>query len=206
MSQFLPSNVPRTAAPDLARAIISRDPASPLQTDERQLLARLFSDPSALPQTFWASVIDRVVVDAPSQIPIVQLQGFSQFTATPVTIVVSEATTSTSYTDLATVGPTVSGLSDGKYVLFFSCRVTKPASDGGGRVSLSLNGAAPSDDDMAILADSSAVAQDTTISRAVQKTLQTEGSNSVTMQYKSITGTSISFALRSLIVLRYANV
>lgn len=81
MSQFVPAGVPKTAAPsqatDLASSIISRDPSLPLQQDERKLLDRLLGEPSALPQAFWAAILDKMLTDLPSQIPIDQLQGWT---------------------------------------------------------------------------------------------------------------------------------
>src|SRR3990172_3710227 len=119
MSQFLPGNIPKTAS-DSLQQIIARDPPLPLQQDEQQLINRLLGNPGALPAAFWAAVIDRVIVDAPSQIPVSQLQGWSQNAPkSATTIDANQSTTSTTYTNLTTIGPELTGLSDGQYLVFF---------------------------------------------------------------------------------------
>lgn len=62
--------------PDLATQIVHRDPQLPLQNDERKLLSRLLGEPGALPQPFWESLLDRILTDGVSRLPIGQLQGY----------------------------------------------------------------------------------------------------------------------------------
>lgn len=200
---FLPQGVPQRAT-DLAQQIVNRDPSLPLQPEERQLVSRLLSDPSALPQAFWAALIDRVIVDAPAQIPVAQLQGFSQFNATHSFIFTLETRTSSTFGDLATVGPRITGLSDGKYVFYFGCAAWV-ATAGTGKEALmdiQINSAAVDGNDACV----SEVAQPVSIAIAVTKTIKTGGNNSVTAKYASLDNvTQASFARRWLVAQRIGN-
>ena len=200
MSQFLPGNIPKTAS-DSLQQIIARDPALPLQQDEQQLINRLLGSPSALPSAFWAALIDRVVVDAPSQIPFSQLQGASQFVvkfATP--IFTQESTTSVTYTDLATTGPQLTGLSDGRYLVMFGCQVANIGAGEAASMSIDTNGNGAVDADSCVIEP----ATHATIMRAVSKDLNTGGNNTFTCKYRVNAGTG-DFLRRWLVVQRYAN-
>ena len=200
MSQFLPGNVPKSAS-DSLQQIIARDPALPLQQDEQQLINRLLGNPGALPAAFWAAVIDRVVVDAPSQIPVSQLQGFSQFRATAAPDILTEQTTpSTSYTNLATTGPEITGLSDGQFLVLFGYTGFAPAGTGS-VMSVSVNGAAASDNDWATQDNAS----NASTSRIVLKTLAGSGSNTITAKYRSKFAGTSTYSKRWLIALRTGN-
>lgn len=81
----------------------------------------------------------------PPAIPVTQVLGFSQFTAQAATrIATSESTSSTSYTNLATVGPTIGGLPSGKYVFLFGSILQGTAAP---YMGLSINGSTPNDTD-----------------------------------------------------------
>lgn len=137
-------------------------------------------------------------------LPISQVVGFQQFTAEAATrINTSENTTSGTYADLATVGPSITGLADGKYVLFFGAAV---ASAGAGSVpfmGISVNGDTPSDVEATQGSDTTF---GTAGSTAIIRTLSNGGNNTLTAKYKSSDGaTSCAFNRRWLIALRYAN-
>lgn len=197
MSQFMPETQSQERQS-------SKGPEAYLSSEERKALQRSLSFPEDLPPKFKSWLIDFIAVNIP-QIPISQIVGFSQFTATPSFIAPNEATMSQTYVDLATLGPQISGLADGKYLFLLAAQVVKGVVNDGGMASLSCNGSTPVDADSLILSDTSAVAQNTTVSRAVQKTLAGGGNNVVTMKYRTINASSISFANRSLIALRYGN-
>jgi hypothetical protein len=196
MSMFLPDAKPQERES-------AKGPEAYLSPDERKALQRSLSFPEDLPPKFKSWLIDFMAVNIP-QIPISQIVGFSQFTATPVIVAPSEATTSMTYVNLATTGPEITGLGKGQYIFFVSCQVVKGAVNDGGLASLSYNASTPADTDSVILFSDSSIAQNTTISRGLQKTL-TAANNIVTMKYRTINGNSISFANRSLITLRYGN-
>lgn len=205
MSSFPGAETPRAA--DLASSIIGRDPSLPLQQDERRLLERLLGEPAALPQTFWAALIDRMVVELPHQIPIYQLQGFQQFSATSATILTGESTTSGTYTNLATTGPEITGLSKGKYLIFFGAGACNTGNTLGWQaaMSLSINSAAASENDRCMAAhQASSSAGTVSISRTVEKTLSQE-SNTVTCKYRLAFGGTAFFEYRWLIVQRIGN-
>ena len=75
--------------------------------------------------------------------PVSNLVGFAQFLGQAAADVpTSESTASTfPYVDLATVGPSLSSLGDGKYLLFFGCN--QGSSGISGYMSVSLNGSTP---------------------------------------------------------------
>jgi hypothetical protein len=135
----------------------------------------------------------------PPSIPITQIQGFVgfQFQAAP-TLAVQEATQSASYGDLSTVGPALTNMPDGQYVIFFGAHVL--AGTAAGVMSLSINGAGADDND--------SIAHEGTVgspARALVKTLK-GGGNSLVAKYKSGTGgQTVGFEFRWLIAGKYAN-
>lgn len=132
-------------------------------------------------------------------ITISQIVGFQQFAAQVATsILTSETTTSTSYTDLATPGPQLTTLPDGRYVLLFGAF----ASNSGTGVSVfspTINNAAAVDADQGGMSGTQGLYS----TRATTATLAS-GTNTVKLQYKVNSGTG-TFLNRWLIALRYAN-
>lgn len=153
-----------------------------------------------IPKPFETWMVDRVAVSG-LNLPIGQIIGFSQFTVQSDFIETNESTTSLPYTDLATVGPTLTGIPDGQYILGFGAQtgvVTDSAS-----MSVSVNGAAASDADSATMGTSGAIGGN--IVRFISSTMSTGGNNTVTAKYKTNNGTTIPFMRRWLIALKYAN-
>jgi len=121
------------------------------------------------------------------------------------TVLTSQSTTSTTYTDLATVGPTVT-LTTGTSVIV--C-ITSNMSDVGNtagffRASFDVSGAttrAASDDEALVVAGTN-IAGDpfSTLSRTVVITGLTAGSNVFTMKYKTASGTA-GFSSRNIVVI-----
>src|SRR5690348_16089479 len=85
---------------------------------ESVILNSIFQiDPQALEQVFQA------LEQRGLRTPVSNLVGFAQFLGQVATRVNTiETTVSTSYTDLATSGPTLTGLADGNYFVFHGCR------------------------------------------------------------------------------------
>lgn len=171
-----------------------------LSPEELQLQQRLFSAPETLPDAFKSWVVNYIAVNG-SPIPPSQVLGLRSSRAVQSQILTSESTASTTYTDLATVGPTISGLSDGTYLLTFGC-IFNSAAGGDGYMSVSSNAATPSDNDAAF-ANASAAGR-FNIVRAVLVTLSNQNNNSVNMQYRVTSGTN-SFRYRWLIAQRVGN-
>lgn len=128
-------------------------------------------------------------------IPVSQLTGFSQFTVNSATVVTLESTTSLTYTDLATPGPTLSGLAAGHYVIL----VGAVARDAGG------NGAfiAPSTGADAEGGETQSTGFSSIIGVSVHSF--SSSSSSVSAKYRTNGGTSCSFLNRWILALKYAN-
>lgn len=178
----------------------SKGPEEYLTVDERSFLRRYLSHPEDLPPEFQSWLVDFIAVNIP-QIPISQIVGFSQFTANQSQILASESTTSTSFADLTTLGPQVSGLSAGQYLLLYGATGENSAGSHA-YISVSVNGAAAVDADAAVVEPISTT-MDFTLMRAVTKTVD-EASNSFTLKYKVGAGTG-TFYNRWMIVLRIGN-
>lgn len=155
-----------------------------------------------IPKTFETWMTDRVAV-AGLDIPIGQIVGFTQYTAQfdskqDASI---ETTTSATYTDLATVGPTLSGIPDGKYVFVYGCSMKISAASSGAEMTIQVNSTVPSTD-----ADAAETQQTQFTSAAsfALKTLSSGGNNTVTAKYRASSGTG-SFYRRRLIGLRIGN-
>lgn len=136
-------------------------------------------------------------------IPVTQLIGFSQFTANIGTsIVTQETTTSTaSWADLATTGPTVAGLSDGRYLAMWGCQAFGSAIDLGVNMGVSANGATPNIDDAC---QSNSTSAESIMSFAAF-TLSAGGNNTLTAKYKMGNPGTGTYRRRRLLVLRYGN-
>ena len=138
----------------------------------------------------------------PPSIPVTQILGFTGFTFQPATTIsTGQATTSTTYADLATVGPSLQGLSKGKYAIFFGAQ-GQPTSPTVGLMSLTVtNVAAATDTDSIVFA----AGANMSASRVVLKDLAQDGANGVAAQYRSSDGGSVSFSNRWLIAVKYSN-
>ncbi len=153
-------------------------------------------------QDFSSWLKDKLVIDG-LEVPISQVTGFSGFTFQTAEVGDSEATTSTSYTDLTTPGPQLTGLPDGSYAIFYGCTVSAAAGELAFS-SISINGAAASANDE-ILATLHAASYFFTPTRLVTKTLTGGGGNSIRMKYRTNGGVSVTFQRRWLSVVKYAN-
>lgn len=167
---------------------------------DRKVYEALGKHPQFLHKDFLGYMDQRLLMNTPL-IPIGQIVGFSQFTSQAAEVLAEQATASTAYTNLATVGPSLNGLPDGQYEIRFgaaakiSTAVTESA-----RMSLEINGVAASDDDAAL----SNVDGVVSVSRVVLKTLAAGGNNTVVMKYRA-TGATATFAYRWLVALKIAN-
>lgn len=140
----------------------------------------------------------------PPALPITSILGFQQFTAQAADPVsTEETTTSTTYDDLATDGPELTDLPDGKYIVLYGA-AAKVDTAGGEVASMSIdvNGTGASDDNRCRTSSSFL----TSIFTFAVVTLDAGGSNTITAKYKSSVGTTTaSFADRKLVAIRYAN-
>lgn len=193
-----------------------------LTQPEREQLQRLLSQPEEFPRELGSWITDYVGTNAFLQksqvqgLPLLNSQvqtaldtletlvtqvAASQITATTASVTTSQSTTSGSYTDLATAGPTVSGLDDGIYVVQFgaACWNTAGGSDGA-ECSMSVNGAAASSTDMI---SCYGITNPISLSRSIFKTVSAgAGSNSFTMKYKIANGGTAVFEGRWIVALK----
>lgn len=140
----------------------------------------------------------------PIPVPISQVQGFSRFTAQPASIATGETTTSTTYADLATVGPTLSGLPAGTYLVLVGALLYNNTAGVASSASVSLNGGAASDADAAILVTSGSNVPAVTAVGFSVKTL-TLANNTLRVKYRVNGASTGTFYYRNLVALRIGN-
>lgn len=136
-------------------------------------------------------------------IPINQILGFSGFQAQQApTVHEYQAYFSTSYGDLSTVGPSLSGLRPGKYVFLFGCQMQAGNPILTMFMSLSFNGSTPVDAD-ALSSQPVVVNESTGGAMASLQTL-TVDTNTVVAKYRATGTTGVTFAERWLVALKFA--
>lgn len=167
----------------------------------RQQIMEVLSDPMNLPAEFWQYDVQNWVKEAPV-FPISQVFGFSQFTANAATTIqTNESTTSVfpTYVDLATVGPTLTGLADGKYVIFWGAGTFTSVAGNDTLCGPSVNGGA-------VLGNArNGGTNSVSVTGVVVTDLSNGGSNSITIKYCVAAAATGSFFGRWLIALRYGN-
>jgi hypothetical protein len=135
-------------------------------------------------------------------VPIGQVIGFTQFTPKVADFVANDdSSTSTSYGDLAHVGPTLTELSAGSYMVFYWVDVFDNAAANRSFASLSINAAAPDDADAL---KSLNVGPTTLRFNITTKTLP-EPNNTIQLKYRSGDGAVIHWSNRGLAAIKYAN-
>ena len=193
MSQFMPE--PET---EDKRRESKAGPEAYLSSDERKALQRSLSLPEDLPPRFKSWLIDFIAVNIP-QIPVSQIIGFKQIDQVEVStneVATGESTTSGTYTDLSTVGPQLTTLRDGRYVVFFGAS----SWNNGSQVSYmspSINGATALDVNAAMSSVTTAIS----VTRALSVDL-TSGTNTLVCKYRTDFATLGSYQARWLIAQR----
>lgn len=161
-----------------------------LSSEERAQVQRFLNFPEEFPKVFKSWLLDFIAVNGLA-IPISQISGFSQFTARSSEVFATESVTGASYGNIASVGPTLSGLSDGQWIFWYGLYSDSDA-DVQVAASLSFNGVTATDADGIRGGVDGLVGDQTRISimRGVFKILTNGGSNEVQMKYKKIAGAS----------------
>lgn len=201
MSMFLPENFSQA---DTQTGVASIAPATPEVTQGditlmQRVLTAAAKSPNLIPSDFMAYMFDWIQTQR-LQIPISQVFGFTQFAAQSDFVSANEKTSSTTYTDLSTVGPTLGGLSDGKYVLIFGAAHAISATPAAARMAVQANSATPVDDDSTEAVTDSLIS----CSRATVASVVNGNSNTFTAKYKATSGTA-AFESRWLVALKFAN-
>lgn len=122
------------------------------------------------------------------------------------TITTSETTSSSSYTDLATVGPTVTVTTSQFALVLWGAQLTNDTPDITSRVAIDVSGATsnPATDTRALIYDPATSGGFLAASHTVFFDDLTPGSNTFTLKYRVGSGTSTgTFLRRRLIVLPY---
>lgn len=206
MSMFLPEQ------PQSQQQTSAFDPApTPDASGDVALMQRVFEaaakNPNQIPPDFLPYVMDWLQTQRLS-IPIGQVFGFQQFLSTQVTVYISnltvtETTTSGAYTDLTTVGPEITALPDGKYIVLVCAAAFVSGSATDGWMSYSANGDAANDGRGSRCATVNALSGIVMVSTV---TLNNGGNNDLKAKYKSSDGaTSALFTNRCLLAIRYDN-
>lgn len=180
----MPETAPTTLLPDIG---------DPLTDEERKRVDMLLSTPLFFPDALKTWATDWFATNIPL-IPYTQFLGARLNIAKSGNFIVTgEATASGTYTDLATVGPTISGLVDGDYLIAFGAWM----SGQGAWVSRSINGAAASDDFGINESDSVLAA-----ARADIVNLKNNNVNEIKLKYRRDGGASPTFARRWIVAVR----
>lgn len=154
--------------------------------------------PLEFPPEFKQWLADYVARSVP-KLPISQVFGFQLQRIRSATVDTAQTTTSTSYTDLSTAGPTLSELANGWYLLIFGGDGSASTASASPRMSPSINGATAVDADAVVLSahfnDQTAIS---TNLRVLMVHLNTPGGNNeIIMKYRTAAGTA-RFAFRFL--------
>lgn len=210
MSMFLPDGQGQAPAPFGAA---DSTPSEPETTSGdialmQRVLAAASRNPNLIPADFMAYIVDFIQTSR-LQIPIGQVFGYTQQTPQVAARVnTQEDTTSTSYIDLDTKGPQLTGLPDGSYLFLFGALGGVNANGVSAYMSINVNGANPSDGDAAVWTGSLNSIGSEVLSTSVSlvtKDLKNNGSSTVTCQYRT---ESVSFVAsnRWLVAIKYANI
>lgn len=179
-----------------------------LSQEEREQVKRTLGFPEEFPTKFGAWILDYVKQNG--SLPRSAVVGLPNLTPAYATVLTGETTSSTAYTNLATVGPTLTGLGDGVYFVIFGCQMTVVANIWGGAMSVA------SDDQVATDGNGFAIAMTTAEGaeveaynlpgmRAVLLTLTHGGNNTLTAKYRFVSGTNPSYSNRWLAAIRVGN-
>lgn len=151
-----------------------------------------------LPSTFWDYMIRKWLADAPV-FPISQVFGFSQYAAQYDIVTTQETTTSGTFGDLATPGPTISNIPKGQYVALYGAMASL-SSAGTLDIAPSFNGDAPDTNNQVF---SQVVGTFNSLARSCTASLA-EPTNTVELKYATSAGTA-TFIFRWLVVFRTGN-
>lgn len=180
-----------------------------LTDSERKLMQKMLAAPESFPGEFWSSIINKVQMDI-GKLPGSQIVGgVSNLRFGLDGIATSQSTSSSSYTDLSTVGPTLSGISNGSYLIMFGAVVSVVASVFNANMSIQVNDTSATDADciqVGFAGPEGPGVESSTLSgmRAVLKTLDADNNNTITCKYKG-NGIGASFLNRWLFYIKVGN-
>lgn len=166
---------------------------------ERRLFRKFYLNLLHIPKEFETWILDRYAIsDSPISASRISGSSLGFYYASVAT---DESRANSAYGDLATVGPSLTGLPDGSYAVVHGC-VIHSAAAGSGIMSYSINGATAADADRCQWNGTDAVS----VSTIRNQTLSNTGNNSLVAKYRSSgIGDTRNFLLRFIAALRYLN-
>ena len=180
-----------------------KDELPGLSPEERELVKKLLGSPLDFPSKFLDWVI-KYIENNPPVLPISQIFGFTQFVATFEQVPAADSTTSTTYADLSGgANPELTELPKGRYLLLYGASLSNSAGAAENYVSVSVNGAAASDNDSGLFG-STGTTQASVVGATVKDLDQ--DSNTVTVKYRQSGGITMTARRRWLIALKIANI
>jgi len=166
--------------------------------------------------TFTAAEFNQYVRDNLNECPTAKATGAAQFFVSTganavaarqmsnATVTAAQATASTTYTDLATVGPQVSVTTGERAMVLFASRIQNSLTNGAAEASVAVTGASAigASGEWAIKMDGIASSNANRLSMIHMFSGLTPGTNTFTMKYLVGSGTG-TFSSRELIVLPF---
>ncbi len=116
--------------------------------EDRKLLSKVLSKPLQFPENFKGWLSDYIATNIP-KLPISHIYGFKlEGVRIAPTITTFESTSSATFGNLATVGPQLTGVADGLYLVFYGAKTftTDFALGTFSRMGIEVNGAAITSD------------------------------------------------------------
>lgn len=193
-----------------------------LTPDERDVVKRLLAFPEEFPPEFGTWLVDYLGTVGITQqyqvqgLPLLnsQVQDALQQVNDQLVVVnagyvaTQETCSSDSFVDLATVGPTVTGLADGVYLVLFGAAVVVPSGTNFGTMTVYANSDTPGETNAFVVggdvASGSAGAFVISSSRAVSMSLSNNDNNTISTKYHK-GGSSAQFGNRWLTALRLSS-
>lgn len=135
-------------------------------------------------------------------IPISQIQGFTGFTAQSDEVITDQSTASASFVNLATTGPSVSGVAPGVYLFIWGAAAynDSASSDAEAQICIDINGS----DSTELARTEASAGERSSAVRATVKTL-TATSSTITCQYRALVAGTAFFSERWLIAIKISN-
>ena len=170
-----------------------------LSPEERDLLRRLFSFPEEIPKVFPSWMIEYMKING--QFDKRQVTGLANFDVYPATEITDEDTVAvgqTTFTALAHVGPSLTGLSNGLYIVQFGGLARAGQSDGSYAIeSIAVNGTVTSDEIWS-------GANFSSVNKMAHVTLDNGDNNSIVAKYRRFGGSfAVTWRQRWMVAIRY---
>lgn len=168
-----------------------------LTPEERSTLQRLLSAPEEFPREFGSWISAYLAVNG--ELDKRQINGVSNFSVYPADEVVDEdSVSSTSFGDLSHVGPSLTGLKNGLYIVQFGGLARAGDADGSYAIeTISVNGTVTSDEIWA-------GANFSSVSKTAHVALTQGNNNSIVAKYRRFGGAAaVTWRQRWMVAIRY---